>query len=69
VQHEKTALQYAVRRPAVLASLLVTIFTLIALQVVLVIKLADWLSQDSGSVEGYNEIIAGAGHGRFAGIA
>lgn len=69
MRHEKTALQYAVRRPAVLASLLVTIFTLIALQVVLVIKLADWLSQDSGSVEGHNEIIAGAGHGRFAGIA
>jgi hypothetical protein len=69
VQHEKTALQYAVRRPAVLASLLVAIFTLIALQVVLVIKLADWLLQHRGSVEGHNEIIAGAGHGRFAGIA
>ena len=69
MQHGKTALQYVVKRRAVLASILVTIFTLIALQVVLVIKLADWLSQDSGSVEGHNEIIAGAGHGRFAGIA
>ncbi|MCI9881986.1 MULTISPECIES: hypothetical protein [Methylobacterium] len=52
-----------------LASILVTTFALIALQVVLVIKLADWQSQDSGSVEGHNEIVAGAGHGRFAGIA
>lgn len=52
-----------------LASILVTTFALIALQIVLVVKLADWLSQGIGSVEGQNKVVVGAGNGRFAGVA
>ncbi|MGU3358849.1 hypothetical protein ACLBWX_00790 [Methylobacterium sp. M6A4_1b] len=52
-----------------LVSILITTAALIAMQVVLVIKLADWLSQESGSLKGHNAVVAGAGNGRFAGIA
>ena len=51
-----------------LASILVTTLALIALQIVLVVKLADWLSQDDGSVAGRNEVVVGSANGRFAGI-
>lgn len=68
MQHETIALQYEVRRPSMLASILVTTVALISLQVVLVIKLADWLSEDSGPVEGRNAVVLGSANGRFSGI-
>lgn len=49
-----------------LASILVTTVALISLQVVLVIKLADWLSEDSGPVEGRNAVVLGSANGRFS---
>ncbi|MCJ2033994.1 hypothetical protein [Methylobacterium sp. J-068] len=52
-----------------LASIVVTTVSLIALQVVLVMKVADWMSQDSGTAEGRNDVVVGSVNGRFAGIA
>lgn len=52
-----------------LVTILVSTVSLIALQGVLVVKMADWLSQDTGSVEGRNAVVSGSVNGRFAGIA
>ena len=52
-----------------LATILVSTASLIALQVILVIKMADWMSQDTGSAEGRNAVVSGSINGRFAGIA
>jgi hypothetical protein len=53
----------------VLASIIVSTLCLIALQVVLVVKVADWMSRDTGKVEGRNDVVLGSVNGRFAGIA
>lgn len=52
-----------------LASIIVSTLCLIALQVVLVVKVADWMSRDTGTVEGRNDVVLGSVNGRFAGIA
>lgn len=52
-----------------LATVLVSTVSLIALQVILVVKLADWMSRDTGKVEGRNPVVSGSVNGRFAGIA
>lgn len=52
-----------------LATVLVSTVSLIALQVVLVVKLADWMSRATGKVEGRNPVVSGSVNGRFAGIA
>jgi len=49
MQHGTTAMQYALRRPTVLATIVVSTISLIALQVVLVVKVADWMSRDTGT--------------------
>ena len=51
-----------------LASIIVTTVSLIALQVMLVVKVADGCRRTAGRAEGRNER-AGGGNGRFAGIA
>lgn len=52
-----------------LASIIVSTLCLIGLQVVLVVKVADWMSQGTGAEEGRNDVVLGSANGRFAGIA
>lgn len=52
-----------------LATVLVSTVGLIALQVVLIVKMADWMSQDTDPVEGRNTVVSASANGRFAGFA
>jgi hypothetical protein len=62
-------MHHASKGLTMLASIIVSTVSLIALQVMLVVRVADWVSQDSGSAKGRNDVVSGSVNRRFAGIA